>query len=83
MPMASLAHDMKKPWRDGGIYVQMGLTRATSSHLPFQEQHSHGAAGTEVEQQVSPERQIADAENSCDRRRGRSERSKSCDTQEA
>lgn len=36
------------------------------SHPPFQEQHSHGAAGTEVEQQVSPERQIADAENRCD-----------------
>lgn len=66
MPMASLAHEMEQPWRDGGIYVQTVLIRATSSHPSFQNQHNHGAADTEVEQEVSPEKQIADAENRCD-----------------
>lgn len=47
--------------------------RATSSHTLFQEQQSHEAVGTEVEQQVSPEKQTADAENRRDWRWGRRE----------
>lgn len=44
----------------------MVLIRGINSHTLFQEQQSHEAAGTEVGQQVSPERQTADAENRCD-----------------